>query len=312
MSPRLLAAGYLNVDVTAIVARVPSFGERVTALSLYRRFGGMTANAACTAARLGLRTEFFGRVGGDLEGDAALAELERFGVGTRWVTRTRAPTSTALVMLGLEGERAIISEPMTFDYAPLQEAVERFATEGEACLHLDGYRLPEALSLVRRARGLGLHTSADLDGIESKTLRKYVREIAASLDVVVLNQRLADALEASPQSVAERLSDLGAGIAAVTLGARGAVVAHRNRVFMAHAPSVEVRDTTGAGDAFTGGFLAGWFGGRSAEGAARLAVATGAISVGGSGARGHLPDKEEAERLARSVVTETEERSRTR
>ena len=81
MSPLLLAAGYVNLDVIATVERVPGFGERVTAGSIFRATGGMTANAACAAARLGLGTAFFGRVGNDTEGEAALAELRRFGVG---------------------------------------------------------------------------------------------------------------------------------------------------------------------------------------------------------------------------------------
>lgn len=266
----------------------------------------MTANAACAAARLGLETEFFGRVGEDPEGDAALAELERFGVGTRWVVRSSSPTTTALVLLGPDGERAIVSEPMAFDYAPLEETVEHFAGRGKACVHVDGYRLPEGLPVLRRARRLGLMASADLDGLEPEELRACAGEVAACLDVVVLNGRLASALAPSPASAAEKLVAMGAGVAAVTLGEEGTLVAQRGRVLRARAPAVEVRDATGAGDAFVGAFLAGWLGGEGTEGACRLAVAAGAVSVTGVGARGRLPDRKEAERFARSVVVERE------
>jgi sugar/nucleoside kinase (ribokinase family) len=312
MSPLLLAAGYLNVDVTATVARVPNFGERITAASITRSFGGMTANAACAAARLGLRTEFFGRVGADPEGDDALAGLERFGVGTRWVVRSPSATSTALILLGPDGERAIVSEPLCFDYGPLREAVETFAGENDACVHVDGYRLREALGLLRRARELGFYASADLDGLEAEGLRDTAAEIAASLDVAVLNARLAETLAPLPAAAAAKLLDLGARVVAVTLGEEGAVVARRDQVLRLRAPRVEVRDATGAGDAFVGAFLAGWLGEQDVEGAGRLAVAVSAISVGSIGARGNLPGRREAERVARSVVVERgklEERS---
>ena len=312
VSPLLLAAGYVNLDVIATVERVPGFGERVTAGSIFRATGGMTANAACAAARLGLGTEFFGRVGDDTEGEAALAELRRFGVGTGWVVRSRRPTTTALVLLRPDGERAIVSEPMSFDYGPLEEAMESLVCEEDVCVHVDGYRLPEALRILSRARELGFYASADLDGLAEEDLRAYVAEISASLDVILLNRQLAEVLAPKPESAAERLLERGAGTVGITLGAQGAVVAERGWVRSLSAPRVKVCDVTGAGDVFAGAFLASWLTGSGAEEAGRLAVAAGAFSVGGYGARGCLQNREEAEQLARSMATDRkglEERS---
>lgn len=306
MSPLLLAAGYLNSDVTATVPRLPGFGERVTALSISRSFGGMTANAACAAARFGLGTEFFGRVGDDPEGDAALSELRRFGVGTRWVVRSSEPTTTALVLLGPDGERGIISEPMGFDYGPLEGALEAYSGEENACVHVDGYRIPEVAGLLRRARTLGFRTSADLDGIPAEDAEDRVEDVADALDCVVLNAGLAAALAPTLEATAERLLRLGAGVVGVTSGGEGALVAWSGGMSRLRAPRVEVRDATGAGDSFVGAFLAGWLGGDSVEDAARLAVAAGAISVGAPGARGRLPTRPEAGELARAVMVERE------
>lgn len=304
MRPLLLAAGYLNIDVTATVPRVPALGDRVTALSVSRSFGGMTANAACAASRFGLKTEFFGTVGGDPEGDAALSELERYGVETRWVVRSVAPTTTAILLLGPDGERSIISEPMRFDYGPLEEALKAYSNRANACVHVDGYRLPEAVGLLQGARALGLRTSADLDGMEEQQLKESLPEVAASLDLLILNSRLVAALDPDPALAAGRLRGLGAGVVAITLGERGAMVAWKGGASLLRAPKVEVRDATGAGDAFAGAFLAGWLGGYGPEEAAKSAVAAGAISVGARGARGHLPDRVEAGRLADKVEAE--------
>jgi sugar/nucleoside kinase (ribokinase family) len=306
VSPLLLAAGYVNVDVIATVERVPGFGERVTAGSIFRATGGMTANAACAAARLGLGTEFFGRVGNDTEGETALAEMRRFGVGTGWVVRSQWPTTTALVLLRPDGERAIVSEPMNFDYGPLEEAMEGLAGEEDVCVHVDGYRLPEALGILSRARELGFYASADLDGLAEQDLRAFVAEISASLDIILINRQLAKALAPKPESAAKKLVDQGTGTVAITLGAQGAVVAERGWVRSLSAPRVDVCDATGAGDVFAGAFLASWLERSGAEEAGRLAVAASAISVGGYGARGRLPNREEAERLARSIVADRE------
>jgi ribokinase len=295
VSPLLLAAGYLNVDVVASVGKVPAFGGRVTAGSIRRSPGGMTANLACAASRLGLPTRFFGSAGRDAGGDAAVAELERFGVETAAVSRTRRPTTMALVLLGPEGDRAIVSEPLRFDYGPLEEAIEGHAGLGRVCLHVDGYRLPEALGRLRRARELGLVTSADLDGMEPEALADNAREIAPALDVVFLNRRLSTALAPAPQAAAERILNMGVGLVAVTLGERGALVCGPEGIVPFAAPAVEVVDTTGAGDAFAGAFLTRWMEGGTAREAGSFAVAAAALSVGGAGARGNLPARREVE-----------------
>jgi sulfofructose kinase len=301
LSSELLAAGYLHVDLIASVERVPGFGERVTAGSVFRSFGGMTANLACAAARLGLHTRFFGSAGRDPEGDTALEELEKFGVRTDGVSRTEGPTTTALVLLAPDGDRAIISEPTTFDYGPLEAAIEEPRDTQRTCLHLDGYRLPEALPLLHRARDLGLLTSADLDGMDPTELARVVPRISPALDVVFLNQRLSGALGSEPKAALARLLDLGAGTVAITLGNIGTLVGTPEETMRIPAPIVNVKDTTGAGDVFAGAFLSRWLEGEPVLETGRFAVLAAAYSVGSEGARGSLPHKKEVERMSGKI-----------
>ena len=300
MRPVLLAAGYLNEDIVALVNHVPEFGGRVTAKSISRSPGGMTANLACAAARQGLVARFFGGAGQDEAGSAALDDLERFGVDTGEVVRTEQPTTTALVLLGPDGDRSIVSEPMAFDYGPIKLALDSFE-EDTGCLHIDGYRLPEALDLLHRARKLGLTTSADLDGMEPEVLTKFATEIASALDVAFLNRNLTSALAESPEEAMEILVRLGTRVVAVTLGAEGALVAESSGVI--HVPAAQaalVRDTTGAGDVFAAAFLASWLEGKLIKEACRYAVAASGLSVSGIGARGYLPSREEVTEAVRS------------
>jgi len=298
----LLAAGYVNVDVVARVDRIPGFGERTTAKSLRRSPGGMTANLACAASRLGLDVRFFGNVGRDSEGSAALAELSRWGVSTEDVVRTERPTTVAIVLLGPDGERSIVSEPMVFDYGPLEETLQTVrGPEERGCLHVDGYRLPEALPILRRARQLGFATSADLDGMDTVSLTQHVTEIALTLDVIFLNRGLAGALAATPKAATDVLFQLGSNVVAVTLGDEGALIACPGGTTCIPAASPDVvRDTTGAGDVFAAAFLASWLEGAGAEEAGEFAVVASGLSVSVAGARGCLPSREEITEIMRS------------
>ena len=294
MRTLLLAAGYVNLDITADLSRVPGLGERVTAGSISRSPGGMTANMACAAAQLGMEVRFFGVVGRDEAGREAVAELERFGVDTKGMTVTEGSTTTSLILLGPGGDRAIVSEPLTFDYGALREAVKE-TWDRRKCLHVDGYRLPEAASLLREARRAGFTVSADLDGIEPSDLPGMLPEIAGALDITFVNRDLAAAISEEPGEVTRNMIDHGVQAVAVTLGERGALVADGRGVARIAPPVVEVMDTTGAGDSFAADFLSEWMEDRDAQRAGTFAVAASAISVGAAGARGRLPHRLEVE-----------------
>jgi len=310
MRPVLLAAGYLNVDIVATVDRLPEPGGRVSASSISRYPGGMTANLACAASRLGLSTRFFGSAGEDAEGNEALAELQELGVDTEGVVRSRRPTTMALVLVEPGGNRAIVTEPLHFYYRPLEAALTAFEPGARGCLHLDGHRFPEALEIFDKARKAGLTTSADLDGLELSELTELAPRIAPALDVAFLNRRLSRALDEEPEAAAAKLNELGSGVVAVTLGSQGALVAGGGEMVRVSAPTVEAIDTTGAGDVFAGAFLARWLEGGTAEEAGGFAAVAGALSVTGKGARGRLPRRSEVEELL--AVGVSPERSRAR
>lgn len=295
MRPLLLAAGYVNVDITAELARVPAFGERVTAGGISLSPGGMTANMACATSRLGMEVRFFGSVGRDSGGEEAIAELEKFGVATSGMTVTDGPTTTSLILLGPEGDRAIVSEPLTFDYEPLRAALGE-SREGGKCLHVDGYRLADGIPVLREARSAGFVTCADLDGVEPGELPGKLPEIAGALNVAFVNASLAEALSANPEEVANEFIEQGVTAVAVTLGERGALVADGSGSWRVPAPEVEVVDATGAGDVFAAAFLTEWMEDRDVQRAGRFAVAASAISVEGAGARGRMPARQEVER----------------
>ncbi|HXH88199.1 MAG TPA: carbohydrate kinase family protein [Gaiellaceae bacterium] len=289
MTGRLLVAGYLTIDISARVERIPDFDERITATEVVRSQGGMAANCACAAARHGTEVGFFGHAGTDALGDEAIAELETCGVDTEGVLRSSGSGSICLILIGPDGGRMIVSEPLDFEWARFDAAL----AGGAAGFYVDGYRLAEALPRASAARVRGLRTSIDLDGVDTPTWAD-ARTAAAAFSTVFLNRGIAAALGGTPETVADELVRAGAEIACVTLGAVGAVVAAAHTAATrVQGVRVETVDTTGAGDAFAGAFLHRVLAGAEPLEAAAFANEAAALSTTVEGARGFHPPIEE-------------------
>ncbi|WP_020496648.1 carbohydrate kinase family protein [Sciscionella marina] len=277
----IVFCGYANNDVTVYLPALPGPGARVQARALRRRDGGMGANAAFAAARMGAEVRFAGVLGPDPLSEAFLAELERAGADVSWTARDGELT-TAIVLVGPDGDRSIISQDDAVTEAHLQWVLERMA-DGDL-LYLDGYRFPWAAALVRAAPDVRL--AVDLDGCEDPDAAGAA--LLAAEHVVLSAEQLA-LLGAEPGAAAV---EYGTTVV-LTEGARGwRLYAPDGRQWNGPALEVAVRDTTGAGDCFTGGYLAELERGVPAHEAARFAAAAASLSCTAEGARAGVPDRD--------------------
>ncbi len=285
----LLVAGYLTVDVAAHVPAVPGFDERVTAARVERGAGGMAANAAAAAARLGTAVRFFGQAGTGALGDESVEALERAGVDAAGVARVPDGDTFCLIFIGPDGARSIVSEPLTFDWDRADAALAAGDATG---LHVDGYRLADGTPRAAVARERGVCTSIDADGAEEPSW-ETLTAVAPAYSVLFLNRGIAECAGQAPRETAEGLVAAGAGAACVTLGADGVVVADASGVEQIGGIEVDAQDTTGAGDVFAGAFLHRFLDGAPAREAARFANGAAALSTTGLGARGLQPSRED-------------------
>jgi sulfofructose kinase len=122
----IVFCGYANNDVTVQVPHVPVLGERVQATSIISIDGGMNANAAVSAARMGAAVRFAGAVGSDARSEEFLENLERDGVDTDWAPRD-AFLSTAVVLIAEGGDRSIISQDDANDAGRIAAVIRRIA-----------------------------------------------------------------------------------------------------------------------------------------------------------------------------------------
>ncbi|MFE2378749.1 carbohydrate kinase family protein [Streptomyces sp. NPDC059398] len=288
----IVFCGYGNSDLTVNVPVLPGAGDRVQARDIRRHDGGMAANAAAAAARVGADARFAGVVGADPLSTAFLEGLGAAGVNVEWASRSGSLT-TAVLLVTPDGERSVISQDDEVTEAQVAGTVRRLAAAGGGWLYLDGYRFPWAAPLLADAPGI--RTVVDLDGCERAD---GARAALSAAEHVVLGR-----------AQAERLLGQDARDAAVAYGTH-VVVTDGAEGWRLHTPTgetrggaalrVRARDATGAGDCFVGCYLAELERGSDPFDAAGFASAAAGLSCTQVGARAGQPGRAEvAAALAR-------------
>lgn len=291
-APLVLVVGDV-IDDLIVRPRGPIAHGTDTAAAIEATPGGSGANQAVWLAAAGTRVRFVGRVGApDLERHARV--FREAGVEARLVADGEASTGRIVILVEAAGERTMFTDRGANRRLSVDDLPDP-VLDGVTALHLSGYALfdpgPRAavLDLVRRATERGLPVSVDPSsvGFLAAAGPEVFLGWVARAQVLFPNFDEGRLLTGSsePETIVERLLER-APIVALTLGAEGALVATREGT--THTPTVpvpEVVDTTGAGDAFCGAFLASWLVDRDVVVAAELGVRAGARAVTAPGAR---------------------------
>jgi sugar/nucleoside kinase (ribokinase family) len=262
---------------------------------------GTAGGTALTLAKLGARTRSAGAIGADPLGDLLLELLGRSGVETDLlVRRDEVQTSASVLPIRPNGERPafhVVGANGTYgaDDAPLDAIAESDHLHLGAPEFMGG---EAAARILEHARANGTRTSADVLAGGDPGLFEWIAPALPHLDVFLPNdeQVLGFTGESSLEAGCQALLDRGVGCVAATCGAEGAIVVdgddgggetdaagEDNGVIRVPAFEVDVVDTTGCGDAFSGGFVVGLGLGRSKRDAAMLGCAAAALVAGGLG-----------------------------
>ncbi len=287
--PGVYVTGNVVVDTLARpVDRLPEWGGTTCVDSIAMRLGGNASGAACAAAMMGVPARIAGMVGDDAQGRYARARLEECGVDTtRLAVHSQQPTAATVGLIHSGGERLFFHVAGACGvFSPADISFEREAVAGCAFFHYGSvFCLPamrkHAADLLRRAREAGLITSLDTDWDTAGQWAELIDPLCGLIDYFFVNTLEGRHLTGSsdPQVIAEHLRGRGAGVVIVKTGSRGCAVFHDRGCFRSPAFDAPVVDTTGAGDCFCGGFLAGLARGAGLEDAARLANAVAADCI---------------------------------
>ncbi|GAB2800685.1 ribokinase [Actinoallomurus bryophytorum] len=279
----LLVVGSVNADLVVRVDRRPAAGETVLGSDLEIHPGGKGANQAVAAARLGGGVAFLGRAGTDGNGDLVRDALRGDGVDIGHLVTTSAPTGVALITLGPDGDNSIIVSPGANSRVSADDVASAgalFSAAAVVSLQLE-IPLPTVTAAARAAAGAGARVVFNLS-----PAAEVPDELLAYCDPLVVNEHEAEFLgDPRPEGLLAR----GPRSVVITRGADGAIVADRSGVTEVPSPRVEVVDTTGAGDAFTGALSLRLARGDDLATAARLAARVGAAAVTRPGAQSSFP-----------------------
>ena len=290
------AAGFgLNaVDHLIVVPEYPAFDTKIRLLEHALSAGGQTATAMVTLRRLGLKTAYAGRFGSDPEGMFGLQTLKDDDVNVEFAEVVEGATNQIafITIDARSGERTIIWDRDDRVAYKADEAPVEFGPLGRV-LHLDAHDPPACVRVAQAAREAGTIVSADIDNVY-----EGLPELLPLIDILIGSKefpRRVTGIADERTALVELKTRYGCAITGMTIGAEGAVV-YCDGTFI-ESPGFEApgccRDTTGAGDAFHGGFLYGFLTGEDIETSLQLGNAVAAIKCSALGARTALPTKSE-------------------
>lgn len=315
-APQVLVVGSIMQDLTFGCAEFPKAGETVMG-QLTTGQGGKGSNQAIACGRAGVRTTFVGAMGTDEFATQVASFYRAEGIGCRLALKADRPTGTAVILLDRNGQNEIVIEPgANAHLRPADVPVELLSSARVVVTQLES-NVTTTAHVLRTARRAGVTTilnPAPMRMDFPPALLRYV-------DVLVPNETEFIALVRS-RRMARRFDErtlramswdqlhtlcrlFAVPTIIVTLGDRGCFISERNaHHYIPAYRGVRAVDTTGAGDAFCGGFAAGLI---RSDGdivaAARFGTAVAALSITKQGAAGAMPKEREIARFLKRKKT---------
>ncbi|MBT4644662.1 MAG: sugar kinase [Deltaproteobacteria bacterium] len=267
---------------------------------------GTAAGALLNAAKLGASCTTAACIGKDEKGSFILNEYKKLNIDCSLIQETSAAsTSSTILPIRPNGERPALHCRGASDLLFVEEA--DFDTVCNArYLHHGGTGLLEAMDvqsqpggenqsnrLVRHAKQKGLTTSFDLIAPNEHTM-DLLKPLLPFVDYFMPSMEEAEFLSGfkEPDDIAAFFLDLGVGTCIFKWGSQGSFIATPDSSFRMPALKVDVSDTTGCGDSYCGGFIAGLAMGWDLEASCRLATATSAMVATGLGSDAGVTDLE--------------------
>ncbi len=289
------------VDYLIVVPEYPQFDSKIHLSEYIQAAGGQIASAIVATQRLGAKTAYAGRFGSDAEGLFGLMTLQDEKVSTGFCEKIEgARTQIAFILIEEKtGERTVIwNRDKKLAYTA-EDAPVQLASQGKI-LHLDAHDAFASAKMARMAKESETIVSLDVDNLE-----EGLDELLPLVDILISSNDFPHKLtnlEDEREALMEIQNRYGCVMVGKTKGKKGGLVFCDGLFLSAKAYEVPggCKDTTGAGDAFHGGFLYGLLQGEEIETALKMANATAALKCRELGARTSLPNLQEVLELKKS------------
>jgi sulfofructose kinase len=294
----VVTLGLNSIDFVAVVAEYPASNSKQRLQRFAQLPGGQMATASAICARLGWRASYIGVFGDDGAGQMARESLlaERVDLQASWTAVGATNQFAVVVVDARSGARTVLWDRhpgLTMDPARIAKS----AIEAGRILVVDCQETAAATAATRYARAAGIPTIIDVERV-----RPGINDLLQQIDVIIAAQSFPTELtgyEDTGRALEAMAREFDAPIVCVTLGEHGSLARAAGREIRTPGFAVDCVDTTGAGDAFRGGFAAGCL--RAPDGelddVLAYANAVAALNCRALGARGAMPTADEVEQL---------------
>ncbi len=300
---KIVVLGVFVADTAYRADRAPRMGETILGNSFALGPGGKGSNQAAAIGRLGGEVSLITRLGDDAFADLAEKTWNWAGVTSAAVRHADSYTGAAYIFIEEEtGNNAIIVCPGAASEIGVEDIDKNEALISSASVFIT--QLEQPIPAAKRALDIAMAAGVTTI-LNPAPAAPLDDEVFALCDYVTPNETEAEELTGMPvatvdeaRQAADALLARGASNAVITLGEQGALL--HNSTISELVPAFDagpVVETTGAGDAFNGGFAVGLARGLPPLDAVRLGCATAGISVTRPGTAPSMPTMDEVQRL---------------
>lgn len=297
----VVTVGLNSIDRVAVVEHYPASNSKQRLESWSTRPGGQMATAAAVCARLGWRARYIGAFGSDdlsVLGRASLTE-EGVDVAAAWDVPGATSQFAVIIVDASTGERTVLWNRHP-GLAMRAEQIDAAAATSGRMLLVDCHETRAAAQAARLARAAGIPTVVDVEKV-----RDGIDDLLRHIDCIIAAEAFPAALTGfgdPGRALAALAAEYRAPLVAMTLGEQGSLALCGGREIRTPAFPVTCVDSTGAGDAFHGGFVAACL--RSPDGEVEdvlaYANAVAALNCRALGARGGMPTQAEVDAMLMS------------
>lgn len=298
--PKVTVVGSANVDLVIRAERMPNKGETLIGEAFDIFTGGKGFNQATAAARLGAEVTFIGRIGEDAFGEMLRSAMESEQIDTQFV-KTDADNGTGIATIVVEpdGDNSIIVVPranMCITPTDIDTAGDSIANADVLLLQLE-----TPIDASKRAAEIA-RENGTIVLLDPAPARQLPVDLLKKIDILTPNASEATVLSrqevSTPDSITtaktmqKQINQNGLSSVVLTLGEQGVLLCTPTETEHIPAIPVDVIDTTGAGDAFSGALATALANGNNITESVRYATAAGAAACTVLGATPSMPTDE--------------------
>lgn len=291
MKQRVIGCGEALLNHLAIVDRFPE-PDSVHELNEFSiQGGGAIGNALAILASWGVSCSFVGTLGDDDFGRFILSGFHGLGIDTKHaIVEAGCISPYAFTLVERLSKRNMTFHTVGNTSSLDPKQVNFSVLDGAGILVLDGYHVEAQTVLAEAAQDRAIKVVVHASGI-----REGIGELVALADVLIASERYA--AEVAPRGELEDtlldISRMGAETVVVMLGSEGSMALEGTKLVQQPALSVDVVDTSGAGDLFVGAYCYSMLQGWPLEQRLLTATAAASLSCRKLGARAGLPALDE-------------------